>query len=328
MKLSPAMLSLALIPRSPHIISIADALVSNPEETPQVLSDATSLWSASQGRTSNVHSAGVIGIYPQDEDGWNTGPKESNSCDWDDFSCTSDPDEGAFVASIIVELRDQRAKGNVYLIGSSNGAALAMRLASNAGDDLPIKGIVTIAMQLLGSLPRSGSGDLNYNQPASGGPPVSVLNIMGTADTVIPYTGGSVLVGRRRRRFRLMTVLESMSTWAEHEGCDGNFTTSLVSYSASADPNGEATFYEYGGCPEGIIVEHYAVIGARHSFGPQSALDGVAIDYDLAYDFIDRLEGADSGGGGGDGPCADDPAWASKFNSAHDCSHVAEAPEM
>ena len=92
------------------------------------------------GRTSGVHAEGVIGVYPQGEDGWNTGPKESNDCDWDDFACTDDADEGAFVASIIAELRNLGASGNVYLIGNSNGAALSMRLASNAGDDLPIKG--------------------------------------------------------------------------------------------------------------------------------------------------------------------------------------------
>ena len=40
-------------------------------------------------RTTGVHSAGLIGVYPNGERGWNTGPKETNLCSWDDFSCTS-----------------------------------------------------------------------------------------------------------------------------------------------------------------------------------------------------------------------------------------------
>lgn len=92
------------------------------------------------------------------------GPKDGNQCTWDDYACTSDPDEGAFIAMIIAELRNLGANGNIYLIGNSNGAALSHKLASNAGDDLPIKGIVTKVTQLLASPPRSGPGELNYNQ--------------------------------------------------------------------------------------------------------------------------------------------------------------------
>ena len=55
-------------------------------------------------RTSDVHAQNVIGVYPQGEDGWNTGPKDGNLCTYDDYACTTDPDEGAFIASIITEL--------------------------------------------------------------------------------------------------------------------------------------------------------------------------------------------------------------------------------
>lgn len=278
-------------------------------------------------------------MYPQGEDGWNTGPKESNNCGWDDFACTDDPDEGAFVASIIAELRSLGANGNVYLIGNSNGAALSMRLASNAGDDLPIKGIVTKVTQLLASPPRSGPGDLNYNQPGTGGPRVSVLNIMGTSDTVIPYGGGSSSVFGGDESFQLMTALESMATWSAHNGCDGTLSYSTVNYSTNVDANGEATFYEYHGCPEGIVLEHYAVIGAGHSFGSGASLNGVTIDNDMAYAFINRLEGTTTGGtpaptrsttpaptGGGGGGCSDDPAWHGKFSETHDCDWIAASP--
>mmetsp|Transcript_24637 Transcript_24637/g.51568 ORF Transcript_24637/g.51568 Transcript_24637/m.51568 type:complete len:469 (-) Transcript_24637:233-1639(-) len=290
-------------------------------------------------RTSGVHDANVIGVYPQGEDGWNTGPKSSNICGWDDFDCTDDPDEGAFIASIITEVKALGAIGNVYLIGNSNGAALSMRLASNAGDQLPIKGMVTKVTQLLASPSRSGPGELNDNQPRAGGPPVSILNIMGTSDMVIPYIGGGSSVFGDDVDFQLMSALESMMTWSSHNGCSKSpeIIDGIV-YSTISDSNGQATLYKYGGCPEGVILEHYALLGAGHSFGRGAALDEVEIDYDLAYKFITRVEAGSGGGGGGGGSptpapsvgstrgCADDPDWNGKFNEAHTCEYVGENP--
>jgi len=380
MNLSLAILLLTLFNAC---IKTTNALASNPEASPQLLSDTTDVCSSTQGRsssceveldvpascidssssgcpivfffhgaggtnnwfarTSGVHSQHVIGVYPQGENGWNTGPKDSNTCDWDDFGCTSDPDEGAFIASIITELRNLGANGNVYLIGNSNGAALSMRLAANAGKDLPIKGVVTKVTQLLAQPPRSGPGDLNYNQPGTSGPKVSILNMMGTSDMVIPYEGGSSSVFGGDDSFQLMSALESMAAWATHNECGAGApaVTDGINYSTNAEANGEATFYEYQGCPEGVIVEHYALHGAGHSFGSGAALDGVAIDNDMAYQFINRLEdmdGGGGGGGGGSGPtsapptlspvrnvvCEDDNSWHGKFNSAHTCNYVGE----
>lgn len=271
--------------------------------------------------TSNVHDYDFVGVYPQGENGWNTGPKDTNACAWDDFACSDDPDEGDFVARIIAELRRLGALGNVYLIGNSNGAALSMRLAVNAGDELPIKGVVTKVTQLLASPERSGPGVLNHNQPLAGNPAVSILNIMGDADGLIPYDGGTSAVFGGDDNFVLMSALESMDDWAAHNGCalDPTITTG-VAYSTNADPDGLATFYEYGGCPNGNIVEHFKLHGGGHSLGSGAAVNGKTIDYDLAFDFILRVEGM--GGGGGGGPCEDDSTWRGKFNDDHDCSFV------
>ncbi len=65
-------------------------------------SGGTNNWFA---RTSGVHDANMIGVYPQGEGGWNTGLKDSNVCAWDDFECTEDPDEGDFIANIIDNIR-------------------------------------------------------------------------------------------------------------------------------------------------------------------------------------------------------------------------------
>lgn len=72
-------------------------------------------------RNSGVHDADMIGVYPQGEGGWNTGPKNSNNCHWSDFGCTTDPDEGDFIAHIIAEIRSMGGTGNIYAKGNSNG---------------------------------------------------------------------------------------------------------------------------------------------------------------------------------------------------------------
>lgn len=370
---------------------VIGSLVSNPNESPQVLSDFTDVCTSAQGRTSvceveldvpascvdvdstsacpivfflhgaggtnnwfgrtsGVHSAGYIGIYPQGENGWNTGPKDTNNCSQDDFSCTSDPDEGAFFAGIISEVRSMGALGNVYVIGNSNGAALAHRLAVNAGDSLPIKGIITKVTQLLESPLRSGPGVLNYNNPAAksnAGPKVSVLNVMGTADPVIPYTGGPAgVLGGSSSGFLLMDSLDSMLAWAVHNGCETIPSVTSVTTDTSAGGDGTGTFYKYSNCTDGTIVEHYAINGAGHTAG-SSVIEGVPVDYALAFDFINRNEVGSGGGGGGGIPtpvpvgsspeptsplpvesCVDDPTWVGKFDTAHTCAYVGENPAV
>jgi len=308
-------------------------------------------------RSSGVHSAGYIGVYPQGENGWNTGPKSTNVCDWDDFDCTRDPDEGAFIAGIISEIRSRGGNGNVYAIGSSNGGALANRLAVNAGDELPIKGIVSIVTQLLDSPPRSGPGHLNYNNPAAlgniSGPRVSVLNLMGTADALIRYEGGGSSVFGGDSAFQLMSALDSMEAWAKHNGCSTVPSTTDVTTDTGY---GTGIFYEYPCDDNHTIVEHYAINGGGHGSGG-STIDGTKFTYGIAFDFIERLERGDGGGviiptpgvpqpaipeptsapslrgtsvdDSGDEDelaCLDDPNWSGKVNNAHTCSFVSQNP--
>lgn len=257
-----------------------------------------------------VHDVGYIGIYPQgDQQRWNTGPQEEvNNCTWDVFDCDSDPDEGDFIAAIIAEVRNQGATGNVYAIGTSNGAALAHRLASNAGDELPIKGIVAMVTPLIAFPERSEPGVLNYNQPRDGTSAVSVLSIMGTDDDYIPYDeedGNSVIFKDYYSDFRFMTALDSMDYWASHNGCDISTRTADGSYTTGDMFDGTAVKYEYPDCPQGIIVEHYEITGGGHNSGTAS-INGEPITYDVAYNFIGRLEhhGSDSDE---EESCVDDP---------------------
>jgi len=293
---------------------------------------------------SDVHAHGFIGVYPQGEDGWNTGPKNSNKCTYTEFECTTDPDEGQFIASIISEVQSLGGNGSIYVIGNSNGAALAHRLAVNAGTQLPVKGIVTVVTQLLASPDRSGPGTLNYNTPdALGGvgPNISVLNVMGTADGLIPYDGGSSGVFGGNDNFQLMPALDSMKVWASHNKCSSTYIRENVITDNSAGGDGSGEFYQWENCSGGTIVEHYAINGAGHSAG-SSTVDGIAINYDISANFIKRCETRESTPTGSPKPtvspapptpsaptigCSDDQEWVGKFSIDHNCEYVGMIPD-
>jgi len=301
-------------------------------------------------RSSEVHAHGFVGVYPQGENGWNTGPKDTNNCDYTDYDCTTDPNEGDFIATIISEVQTLGANGSVYLIGNSNGAALAHSIAVNAGTQLPVKGIVTKVTQLLASPDRTGPGSLNYNYPAAlstPGPKVSVLNVMGTDDGLIPYTGGSSAVFGGNKNFQLMSALDSMKVWASHNGCSLTPISKDVETDTRAGGDGTGVFYQWENCSGGTIVEHYAINGGNHGSGG-SSVDGIAIDYAISADFIKRCEDSEASPTVSPKPspppvqtnppttkvpsppsveCSDDPDWAGKNNDNHDCDFVAERPE-
>lgn len=288
-------------------------------------------------KLSGVHSHGYIGVYPQGEDGWNTGPKSTNNCDYTDYDCQEDPNEALFIYNIIGGLRAEGASGNVYLIGNSNGAALTYRVAVNAHPSNGIKAIIAKVTQLLAEPEQSGPGPENYNTIQPGFTPrLSVLNIMGSADNVIPYAGGSSPVFGDHEEFQLMDALESVRAWADHNGCDTDaIETALVTDTG----DNTATKYEFQNCQEGTQVVHYNLHGAGHDAGG-ATIEDVKVDFDLIYNFIQSVENETSPPpppaptppaptpptptppSGGD--CEDDPTWYGKFSNSHDCNYVSE----
>jgi len=240
-------------------------------------------------QNSGVHVNNMIGVYPTgDCKGWNLGTKNCNECEWDDFSCTEDPNDGEFVAKIISKVRELGALGNVYVRGNSNGGGLALRLAVNAGEDLPISGIIVRVTQLYASPERSGPGELNYNQPMSSNPPVSVLSICGTADGVIPYEGGTSSVFGGNENFLFMSSQESNEAWALHNECD--LTPEIQTVSAVVGSmTTTAEYFQYHNCIGGNYVEHYKVCNGGHNAGG-ATLDGVN-QRDIIFNFIRKVEG-------------------------------------
>jgi poly(3-hydroxybutyrate) depolymerase len=233
-------------------------------------------WS---GASDMCHAEGFICIFPTGEsydgrNGWNDGDEDSNTCAWDQFDCTSDPNDTQFFADIVAHLKSMGwTQGRVYFYGSSNGAGASQRAASNSGTDLPVAGIVAVITQLLEAPAQSGptkdqSNPLNYNRPHAGSAQVAQLNIMGEVDPMIRYDGGSRFGSSV---FTLASVPASNQAWAAHNGCS-NPTQEPASTRVTAALGQDATptvalRHTFTGCPATAPVEYYQVLGASHQ-GP------------------------------------------------------------
>lgn len=259
----------------------------------------------SNGAGDGVHQYNFIGVYPQGETyngmpGWNDGSMDGNQCEWDDFDCQDDPNDGLFVKGIISALQSMGANGRIYLWGGSNGANEAQILAVNAGPDLPIVGISAGWGQLMSTPVRSGPSPYNYNQPAAPGSDserpgdgraIAQQAHHGDADTTIPYEGGP--------RFgsdvwTLYSEPESDEVWKNHNGCTGSLTSSEVpatyrDHQTHQQVQTTATKWVWGGCPATAPVEYYQVKDAPH--GGADTIDGKDA-FDIVFKFWSGVEDA------------------------------------
>ncbi|HMD57173.1 MAG TPA: PHB depolymerase family esterase [Solirubrobacteraceae bacterium] len=122
----------------------------------------------------------------------------------------------------------------VYVTGLSNGAGMAARLACEASP--LIAGVVPIAGYY---------GSLAPCEPAQ---PVSLLEIHGTDDAVVPYDSEGANGGG--------TALGFAAGWAARDGCAHEPTRVGVA------PH--AALYRWTGCAEGVRVEQLTLYGVGH----------------------------------------------------------------
>ena len=139
-----------------------------------------------------VNNHQFIGVYPQGyKKSWNLGQEESNA------------DDIEFIDMIIEELNkysilDMNKK---FAIGYSNGSAMVNELGIKRNY---LEGIAPLASQLL------------ENQiPNNSTKPLSVYQICGSNDDVIPFKGGLSVVGHR-----FMSAHESAKSWALAFNCN------------------------------------------------------------------------------------------------------------
>jgi polyhydroxybutyrate depolymerase len=161
----------------------------------------------------------------------------------------SDVDDSAYLAGLIDSIKaDYNVDPNrVYLIGHSNGGFMSYRMAHDHSDT--IAAIASLA---------------GADQPAERGAPanpVHVLQIHGTADTVISYEGGVFRGGAAHSGAR-----DGVEAWSAHNGCA---TTGVDAGTIDLDrglEGAETVVTRYAsGCQPGGSAELWTINDGSHS---------------------------------------------------------------
>jgi len=190
-----------------------------------------------------------VGVYPSGHlKQWNTGYQETKA------------DDVAFVGMIVEALKDYKQLNltRMFVVGSSNGAALAHELAIHTDYFVGFTAIVT-ALTV-------------DSKPTPNTPVVGVLQILGMKDNLCKYDGGKAPMG-----MTFLPAEESAAVWAAHNGCGDTPTTTTT-----AEGNKRI---EYSGCTDGVRVVHYGITEAGHGMPPTT--EGGT--FPLFWDFFESL---------------------------------------
>lgn len=170
------------------------------------------------------------------------------------FCCGAGPsvglDDMAFLDAVVDEVADdeQVDADRIYLAGVSNGAVMAYQYACERAER--VAGVGSVA----------GTMDPESCQPAE---PVSVLEIHGTNDDVVPFDGGE-MPDFVQATLPAISAEALVGHWAEANSCSEEPTTS------ADDPVTRTTWEQ---CEADATVELIAIEGAGHTwyaseFGP------------------------------------------------------------
>lgn len=198
--------------------------------------------------------SGFIVVYPQGlNNSWNAG-----SC------CGGNSgDDVEFIRELIDRLisGSQVDPKRVFVTGMSNGGAMAHRLACELSDR--IAAVASVSGALL----------TDACNPAR---PISVLEMHGTADSVVPFEGGFTAgLGH------FPSTISFMTRWATLDGCASSPTVTQ---------SGITHISTWSGCRGGTRVVLEAVTGADHNwFGPDDPVPGEPNATEVVWDFFSQL---------------------------------------
>ena len=172
---------------------------------------------------------------------------------------TSSGDDLGFTAALIDSISAMYSidQDRIYTTGMSNGGFMSYYLACELSDRIAAMASVT--------------GTMNVNQPAACSPthPMPVMEIHGTADGTVPYTG-NILFG---------TTPAAIAYWVNYDHCDPTpVITSIPDIDQTDGCTAEHQVYSNG--DNGSTVEHYKIIGGEHTW-PGSNFGGVGTNQDI-----------------------------------------------
>lgn len=150
-------------------------------------------------------------------------------------------DDVAFIRALLDDLAtvvpvDGR---RVFAVGWYTGALMSYRLGCEMADRLAVVGAV------------AGTQNVETCRPDQ---PVSIIDIHGTADAVIPYAGG---VGKSIKNFSFASVKDTIDFWITADQCPGTVTR---------EASGPVVHEAYSPCSDGTAVELYTIQDGGHAW--------------------------------------------------------------
>lgn len=176
------------------------------------------------------------------------------------------PDDVAFLGRLIddVQATSNIDPARVFTVGFSAGALMAHRLGCELSGRIAGVGSVAGAMILDDCRPTR---------------PVSVIEIHGTGDGLVPYEGGRTAGGATQPS---PPTKEVMQRWAQLNGCPTD---------PSTQPEGVLTTVTWTGCSAGTSVKLITIEGGGHTwFAPMLGPANGAVDATrVIWDFLSAL---------------------------------------
>ncbi|MGA2760647.1 MAG: PHB depolymerase family esterase [Candidatus Cybelea sp.] len=211
---------------------------------------------AGQARLTNFGALsdryGFIVVYPDGiKRGWNDGREGKQGAD-----------DLGLVKALIADFSRRYSidPKRIYVNGFSNGAMFSQYVGC------------TLANQIAAIAPVSGympTEDAAGCHPAR---PISVLEIGGTADPVVPFTGGEIKLLGFRRGTAVLSAKQTISLWTNAAKCKAPSQVAALAPVATNDGT-SITRTTYASCVNATSVVLYTVIGGGHAWpgGPQYA---------------------------------------------------------
>jgi polyhydroxybutyrate depolymerase len=195
---------------------------------------------------------GFIVVYPDGINrGWNDGREGKQGVD-----------DIGLVKALIADFSRRYSidPKRIYVNGFSNGAMFSQYVGCK------------LANQIAAIAPVSGympTEDAAGCHPAR---PISVLEIGGTADPVMPFTGGEIKLLGFKRGAAVLSAKRTISMWTNNAKCKAPSQVAALAPIATNDRT-SITRTTYASCVNGTSVVLYTVIAGGHAWpgGPQYA---------------------------------------------------------
>ncbi len=185
-------------------------------------------------------------------------------------------DDVAYLTELVAEARKIRDFGPVYLFGYSNGGFMAYHMACKG---LP-------GLRAVASL--SGTSYVD-DSTCTGAPPVSVLHIHGTEDSVILFDGDETHPDPKSNGERAFyaSAHDMVTRWSQRAGCnwpedpDPYATLDLDEYV----PGPETKAYRLeSNCATGVTIELWTSEGSHHAPGYTTTFTNALLEWLLSQE--------------------------------------------